>query len=95
MSFPRLLWEEPPGWPSEGGAGEGAGHGRAFHPAVQQPAEEVRGAHGQHLPDPGPAQQRVWLGFVFGKQNQHQGQLLPDPDGMYVLFICVWTQKSK
>lgn len=75
-SFPyRLLGEETPGGPSEGGAGGVPGHGGAFHPAVQQHAEKVRGAGIQHLLHPGHAQQALQLGVVSGQH--HRGRHLP------------------
>lgn len=82
----RLLWDEPLGGPSEAGDGSGPGHGGALHPAVQQPPEEVGGAHGQHLPHPGHAQPGVRLGVFSCQQDQHLGQLLPDPDGTWRLL---------
>lgn len=71
----RLLGEETPGGPSEGGAGGVPGHGGAVHPAVQQHAEKVRGAGVQHLLHPGHAQQALQLGVVSGEH--HQGRHLP------------------
>lgn len=83
----RLFREETSGGAAEGGAGGSAGHGRAVQSAVRQPAEEVPGAHSQHLLRPGPARQAVWLGFVSGQQ--HQRQYLPGSDGMQTLLLAL------
>lgn len=79
--LPRLLWEETPGGPAEGGAGEGPGTGRAVHRAVQLPDEEVRGEDVQHLLPPGSVQQAVRLGVIAGQQHRKQGRHLPRSDG--------------